>query len=985
MICQQCSFTNSPLDFFCNNCDSELVINGQLMTLHANPSVAENGNQNLTQIEQPENALDSSTNINSKDEQNKKQASSTNVQNSSTEQPFRIEKKLGEGAVGIVYQAKDLQLDRLIALKVFRSKNISNASREQMLDEARLASAINHPNIVTIYDVSRDNKHCYIAMEWIEGITLEQQLSARNQKFPKAKANTNSPLKKEMSLLDKIACARQIASGLSCAHKMGIIHRDLKPSNIMIRPQEPKVKILDFGIAEISNELSQVDSSNRHNSKFTDVIKTNSDSSEQDTAELNQQETILEGKPNLSLCGTIGYMSPEQSLGEKLTPQSDLFSLGIILYQIFYREHPFQKEKSDQTLAAIRLLSPSFEAPSKKDGQSKLIVPKSIQHLIEQCLEKEISDRPNSAAVAEQLLKNIEAVEKSKAANKGWRYWLTSWRLAIVFVVALITAISVNQSYFTPTVSRDVLLQQGQTIAVLPFSNPSSDPMLAVFAQGLSVSLSNQLALIGEENEGAWVIPATEIGKQKNTSVEAIYKKYNPDLVLTGTIQHLGNTRRLAISILNASDSKLIQSTVYDIPVDRLLESQQEIRNAILALLNWKISESLEQRVNQSMPHGSSAYQHYLQGLGYLYRYDYKNNLDAAITEFEYALERDGNFLDAIHEIAHTYIRAAKIRNDGIWIEQAEKYAEIGIQIAPNNSYSQSIWADVLFEKTQYPEAKNVYEKAIGIDANNAKAYFGLAQIHKMNGDLDKAEQTFKQSLAIDDNWLSWNYLAVFYYRTNQFDKAVEAYRVLQSLTPNNEFAFQISGAIQLGEGKYDEATETFKQAIKLSSSANNLSNLGTAQFYAGNYLESVTSFKQAVDKNPNNYLFLYNLGDAHRWSNAPIKAKEVYQRSLELLNQKIVREPNDRHNRVFKNLTLAKMDSCKLALTETQQLDAVNDSYLITLVAQMYAICNEPMLAIEWINKAVQQNYPLQSIKDEPELRELFTPQFSEYIITKK
>jgi len=966
MNCPQCSHSNSPLNFFCEHCDFELIEKGQMMTLHAAFREGSDDQQKETQaIDLQKTSEFGRTKYNSTDQL------LTADQNLSVEQPFRIEKKLGEGAMGIVYQAKDLQLNRLIALKVFRSKKVSAAAREQMLDEARLASALNHPNIVTIYDVSRDNNHCYIAMEWIEGVTLEQILIEQENNSREKKSQT------KITLLDKISCARQIAAGLSCAHQMDIVHRDLKPSNVMIRSQEPKVKILDFGVAEISKELTQQteDDDTKLNSRIIGL-------DDSDALDTDQQETILDGNPNLSLCGTIGYMSPEQSLGKQLSHRSDLFSFGIILYQLFYGEHPFLKEKTEQTLASIRRQSPKF---IRDEIDSSQTVPKLVQNIIQQCLEKKIDDRPESAAVVEQWLKNAETQEKSRIANKGLRYWVTSWRLGLVFALALVAGVSFNQYFLTTPVSREAILQQGKTIAVLPFSNPSSDPMLAVFANGLSVSLSNQLALVGEENEGAWVIPATEIGKQKDTSVQAIYKKYNPDLVLTGTIQHLGNIRRLSISLLNSSDSKLIQSSVHDIPVDRILESQKEIRNSVVELLNWKISGPLKEKMKKPLTNGSVAYQHYLQGLGYLYRYDYKNNLDAAIEEFRNALERDSNFLEATHEIAQTYVRAAKIRNSGDWIEQAQKYADIGMRLAPNNSYSHSILADVLSAKTQYTQALPMYEKAISLDVNNASAYFGLARIYKRNGQINKAEETYRQSLAIDDNWVTWNYLAVFYYRTNQFDKAEKTYGVLQKLTPNSEFAFQVSGAIQLGQGNYNSAVKTFTQAIKIHPSANNWSNLGTAQFYSRNYSESVNSFSEAVTKEPKNFLLWYNLGDAYRWSKAPSEAISAYQKSLELLEIKITKEPNKRQNKTFKAVLLAKMDFCELAVEEFEKIDSISDSYTMTLVAQMYAICKRPLPAIDWINKATQKNYPLQSIKDEPELSELFTTQFSKHIVTKK
>ncbi|TQV89683.1 serine/threonine-protein kinase [Aliikangiella coralliicola] len=998
MNCKKCQQSNSPLNFFCDSCGEELIAEGQMMTLSTSSSNTSPSNTFSSQYDDGDDIdqtqtrftpdLTTKPRLNLSDEKLNSDGSITlpNPQSfvltathkredkddgSNTQSgmesghPFQIVKKVGEGAMGIVYKARDTQLNRLIALKIFRNKRVTRQIRENMLDEARLASALNHPNVVTIYDVARNKDNCFIAMEWIEGKTLDRFLA------PLVSSQGEGNQFTKLSSQQKLSYARQIAAGLASAHKAGIIHRDLKPTNIMIRASEPRVKILDFGIAEISS-FSQQTNATKQNLENASL---NSDSTLDRTNQTSTSETI---SPAAELRGTLCYMSPEQSRGRKLTTSSDVFAFGIILYQMFYGNHPFYKKQPELTLEAIRTHTPEFR-PNSNDGESKKEkslhkIPKVIERLIQQCLNKDPVQRPKSMAEIELTLLEAEREEKNRRSRGGWRYWFTSWRLIPLASLAAVAVITTPQILREPTpISRENILLNGKTIAILPFDNISGDPALDVFSRGLSISLSNELALVGQENKDTWVIPSTELRKLKDTSAEAIYKKYNPELILSGSIQHLGNIRRLNISILNAKDSKLLHSIVHDIPVNEVFKWQSKIRDSILNLLDWSVSNTLQARLNQPLTNGSEAYQSYLEGLAYLYRYDYKDNLDKAISAFEKAVEIDTGFLEATRELAGAYIRAAKIRNGAEWLEQAEIYGKRAINLAPQHSLSHSILGNVLYAKTEFDKAMQSYQKAIKMDSNNAIAYFGLAKIYKRNGELDKAEQTYLRSLEINENWIVWNYLAVFYYRTNQLDKAESAYSMLQKLTPNNDVAYQINGAIQMSRGDYKNALKTFTEAIKIEATGNNYSNLGTVQFYQKNYDDSIKNFLLAVNLNPKNHKFWHNLGDSYRWKKDAKSANSAYYKALNLLKLKMSKQPNKRLYKITKAMLLAKMGKVKEALREMELIDNINDSYHKVLAAQIFTLCGQYETSIDWINKALLQGYPKQSLIDEPEFQKLF------------
>ena len=400
---------------------------------------------------------------------------------------------------------------------------------QRIIEEARLASVLNHDNIATVYSASSSADVPYIAMEWVEGESLDVAIN-----------------QEKLSFQQSLNFALQVAKGMEHAHSHGIIHRDIKPANIMVCAKTGKVKVLDFGIAE------------RYEAK-------------QSTS-----EAPLEASDNFAkttygvLEGTINYMSPEQTQQKTLSLTSDVFSFGTVLHELFTGVNPFEDDNVKRTLNNIQQKS----VPKK----SLKRLPAELRKLVLSCLSKTPEQRPGFKQIV-LILSRLYQQDVDRT-QKNRSYWTSSWRLPTV-VGALVLLVSFSAYYFLKPIlsDRDHILAQGKKLAVLPFENLSADPMIEIYTKGLTFDLSNRLSEISSQNDG-WIIPASEFFKLKDTSTEEVYKKHNVDWVIKGSVQHFGNERLLSVQLLNASDARVIKVFKESFTVETAFNAQNNIKQS---------------------------------------------------------------------------------------------------------------------------------------------------------------------------------------------------------------------------------------------------------------------------------------------------------------------------------------------------------------------------------------------------------------------
>jgi serine/threonine-protein kinase len=462
--------------------------------------------------------------------------------------PYEILALLGAGGMGEVYKARDTRLHRIIALKILPVEKVGDADRRRrFLGEAQAASRLNHPNIITIYDISEENGVCFIAMEYVAGKTLEQ-----------ANPSGGLPLKQA------IKYAAEIADALAAAHAAGIIHRDLKPANIIVT-EDGRIKLLDFGLA-----------------KFIEPAVA---AAEGETATLH----TIPG----AIMGTAAYMSPEQAEGRELDARSDIFSFGLVLYEMLCGRRAFQADTWISTVAAVVRDEPR---PLRVMNAA---LPALVEQHVARCLRKDPLQRFQTMLEVKQALAD--------------------------------------------TASSHVSREEAASIAVLPFVNLSADKENEYFSDGLAEEIINGLTKVPELR----VIARTSafVFRGKEQDLRAIGEKLRVATILQGSVRSAGNRIRVAVQLIQVASETHLWSETYDREMTDIFAIQDDISSAIANALKVKLATPGRRTANVD------AFQRYLQGLYWYQRYT-PESLAKAKESFEQALIHDPGYAPAYAGLA---------------------------------------------------------------------------------------------------------------------------------------------------------------------------------------------------------------------------------------------------------------------------------------------------------------------------------------------
>ena len=499
---------------------------------------------------------------------------------------YEVLDKLGSGGMGEVYRAKDLELGREVAIKVLRKEIASEPEGLKRFErEARTASALNHPNIATIYHIGEHEGTRYIVMELVEGQTLRELLS-------------EGPLSTKKTL----ALAKQIIAGLAKAHGAGIVHRDLKPENFMVT-EDGLIKILDFGLAKLIPQGSAIDP---------------------------EMATVTKATRQGTLLGTVQYMSSEQAAGRAVDYRSDQFAFGSILYEMLTGRLAFGKETVPQTLAAI------IEEPepiSKLNDEA----PDQLLAVVEHCLKKEPERRYDET---KELAAELESVPDTTSLSRRTRRRVL-WMAAAALSAFVVSALGLNVLGLRDWVSSRLTPAPIDSIAVLPLQNLSGDPEQEYFADGMTEALMTDLAKIGALK----VISRRSVMRYKGSDkpLVEIAEELDVDAIVEGSVLRIGERVRIAAQLIDPETNQALWADSYERDLQDVLLLQSEVAQAIAAEIQVAVTPEESERLASARPVNPEAHEAYLKGMFHWQRLT-PADLEAALAYFDLALEKDPDY-----------------------------------------------------------------------------------------------------------------------------------------------------------------------------------------------------------------------------------------------------------------------------------------------------------------------------------------------------
>ena len=859
---------------------------------------------------------------------------------------YRILRVLGQGGMGAVYQARDQELERIIALKVIRPELASNPTiLQRFKQELILARHVTHKNVIRIYDLGEGEGIRFITMEYVDGEDL-RSLLRQNGKFPPEQA---------------VEIVQQICRALEAAHAEGVIHRDLKPQNVM-RDSQGRIVVMDFGLARSLEAPGMTQTG--------------------------------------ALVGTLEYMSPEQAMGEELDQRSDLFAVGLIFYELLTGKAPFKADTGIATL--VKRTKERAIPPSEIDHS----VPKSLSQMVSACLERDRKHRYQSAS---ELLRQLDTwhtnpnMTPSKTGrmssglsrsvqislqipeSRGWM-----WAVGAALLIVLLLAIPLTRNLIFRTSPQNSSssenipeLARGKYIAVLPLKVLGDEKSLNYVADGLVDALSAKLFQLREVH----VAPSSAVEKvaSKDEPLGKMARDLGANLVLQGTVQGSADRLRITLNLEDIAGGKRVWSQEFSGVSQDLLTLEDNIYADLVQALELKPSNEELARSGIHPTEDTDAYDLYLKGRNALRGNQGIRDTQASVQFLEAALKRDPNFALAYTGLADANLRLYKDKKDPLFAEKALDAAQRAERLNPNLAEVHLSLGSVYNATGKSAQAVDELKQALNLVPNSDEAYYRLGDAYLASGRKEEAISAYQSAVRANPYyWYNHNKLGGAYLQTGDTQKALESYKRVTELASDNPIGYSNIGAVYLRLGQYNEAIPPLQKTLELEPAGGAYSNLGTAYFFLKRYDEAVKTFEKAVEMSPKDEQLMGNLADSYRWSGQKDKAVETYNRAINLGYAQL--QVNPRNSGVMGDLALyyAKKGDGPQAEQYIRQARTIDpsDLQLLSDEIEIYSLNDKPADALKSLREAFQKGYSPEEAQNDPELAKIKNlPEFQKLV----
>jgi serine/threonine-protein kinase len=754
---------------------------------------------------------------------------------------YGIVEMIGKGGMGVVYRAHDERLDRDVAIKVLREEVAADPDRLRRFElEARVVARLDHPNILAIHDLGTDQGVSYAVMELLKGVSLRQVISRVGLTTEKA-----------------VAYARSIADGLAAAHDSGVTHRDLKPENVFLT-NDGRIKILDFGLAKL--KLPEAD------------LTTETPTKTLDTA------------PG-GLLGTVAYMAPEQVQGQAADQRSDIFALGVVLYEMLTGKRPFGGSTTVETAAAILKEDPepmSSVAPG---------VPPTLAGVVSKCLEKRPEDRFNSA---HDLALTLGAIETAASApptqdqsliGKRWPHILA---IIIATVIALLVVLPPEGLW--QRFSGRTNVGPIRSIAVLPLANLTGDPEQEYFADGMTEALISKLAQIGSLD----VISRTSVMLYKDSKepLPQIAHELGVDGIVEGSVTRDENNVRITVQLIHGATDRHLWADDYQRPLRDVLLLQGEVARAVAHEIDAALTAEESSRLVDSRTVDPQAHEAFLKGMHHFLLFT-GDGLTKGTEYLEHAVEIDPEYAEAYAALAAIQLNATYFLAlpPTEVVPRARNYLSRALQLDPDNASAVLVkgWIEMIYD-WDWDAAERSHLRALELGPSWSQVHSNYAYLLVCRGSVEEAVVEARRAEQLDPlSAMASQQVGMMLYLARRYDESIAQFESTIELSPYYWFAYQRLAQELVATGEYNRGIEVMRKGIELAGPDTLRTGKHTlACLYArsGNRAEAVKILRELEVQEKTTYVppcdfaqihtALGNVDEAFRWLERAVEIRDA-------------------------------------------------------------------------------------------------------------